>query len=55
MDFFNKLGKTASKTYQATKEKATNLSEELKIKSKNPHISSYNATVEGTQAFNIKT
>ena len=34
MDFFNKLGKTASKTYQATKEKATNLSEELKIKSK---------------------
>ena len=24
-------------------------------KKKTPHISSYNATVEGTQAFNIKT
>ena len=34
MDFFSKLGKKASKTYQATKEKAVNLSEELKIKGK---------------------
>lgn len=34
MDFFNKLGKKASETYQVTKEKATNLSEELKIKGK---------------------
>ncbi len=34
MDFFTKLGKKASETYQATKEKAVNLSEELKLKSK---------------------
>lgn len=34
MDFFNKLGKKASETYQATKEKATNISEELKLKGK---------------------
>ena len=34
MDFFNKLGKKASETYQATKEKAANLSEELKLKGK---------------------
>lgn len=34
MDFFNKLGKKASETYQATKEKASNLSDELKLKGK---------------------
>ena len=34
MDFFSKLGKKASKTYQITKEKAVNLSEELKLKGK---------------------
>ncbi len=34
MDFLNKLGKKASETYQATKEKATTISEELKLKSK---------------------
>lgn len=34
MDFFNKLGKKASQTYQATKEKATNLSDELKLRGK---------------------
>lgn len=34
MDFFSKLGKKASKTYQVTKEKAANLSEELKLKGK---------------------
>jgi hypothetical protein len=34
MDFLNKLGKKASETYQATKEKATNISEELKLKGK---------------------
>ena len=34
MDFLNKLGKKASETYQATKEKATTLSEELKLKGK---------------------
>ena len=34
MDFFNKLGKKASETYQFTKEKASNLSEELKIRGK---------------------
>ena len=34
MDFFNKLGKKASKTYQATKEKAVNITEELKLKGK---------------------
>ena len=32
MDFFDKLSKKASETYQVTKEKASNLSEELKIK-----------------------
>lgn len=32
MDFFSKLGKKASETYQITKEKATTLTEELKIK-----------------------
>ena len=34
MDFFSKLGKKASQTYQVTKEKAASLSEELKLKSK---------------------
>ena len=34
MDFFSKLSKKASETYQATKEKAVSLSEELKLKSK---------------------
>lgn len=34
MDFFSKLGKKASQTYQVTKEKAANLSEELKLKGK---------------------
>ena len=34
MDFFAKLSKKASETYQFTKEKATNLSEELKMKGK---------------------
>lgn len=34
MDFFNKLGKKASETYKVTKEKATNISEELKLKGK---------------------
>ncbi len=34
MDFLNKLGKKATETYQVTKEKASNLSEEIKIKSK---------------------
>lgn len=34
MDFFNKLGKKASETYQATKEKATNISDELKLRGK---------------------
>ncbi len=34
MDFFNKIGKKASETYQATKEKAVNISEEFKIKGK---------------------
>ena len=34
MDFLNKLGKKASETYQATKEKASTISEELKLKSK---------------------
>ena len=34
MDFFSKLGKKASQTYQVTKEKAVNLSEELKLKGK---------------------
>lgn len=34
MDFFNKLGKKASETYQVTKEKAVNISGELKLKGK---------------------
>lgn len=34
MNFLSKLGKKASETYQVTKEKATNLSEELKLKGK---------------------
>jgi hypothetical protein len=34
MEFFNKLGKKASETYQVTKEKAANISGELKIKGK---------------------
>lgn len=34
MEFFTKLGKKASETYQITKEKATTLSEELKLKGK---------------------
>ncbi len=34
MDFFSKLSKKASKTYQVTKEKAANISEELKLKGK---------------------
>ena len=34
MDFFNKLSKKASETYQFTKEKASSISEELKIKGK---------------------
>lgn len=34
MDFFNKLGKKASETYQVTKEKAVNISGELKLRGK---------------------
>ena len=34
MNFFSKLGKKASKTYQVTKEKAVSFSEELKFKTK---------------------
>ena len=34
MDFFNKLGKKATETYQLTKEKTSKLSEELKLKNK---------------------
>lgn len=34
MGFFNQLGKKASETYQVTKEKAVNISEELKLKGK---------------------
>ena len=34
MDFFDELGKKVSETYQEAKEKATNFSEELKLKSK---------------------
>ena len=34
MGFFDKLSKKASETYQVTKEKATNLSEEIKLKGK---------------------
>lgn len=43
MDFLNKLGKKASETYQVTKEKATNLSEEIKIRGK---ISEYKDKIE---------
>lgn len=32
MDFFNKLGKKASETYQVTKEKTVKFSEEMKLK-----------------------
>lgn len=34
MDFLNKLGKKASQTYQATKEKASNITDELKLRGK---------------------
>ena len=34
MGFFDKLSKKATETYQVTKEKATNLSEEIKLKGK---------------------
>lgn len=34
MDFFNKLGKKASETYQVTKEKTAKFSEEMKLKGK---------------------
>ena len=34
MDFFNKLGKKATETYQLTKEKTVKISEELKLKNK---------------------
>ena len=34
MDFFNKLGKKASETYQVTKEKTVKFSEEMKLKGK---------------------
>lgn len=34
MDFFNKLGKKASQTYQVTKEKTVKFSEEMKLKGK---------------------
>ena len=34
MDFFSKLGKKATETYQITKEKAAKVSEELKLKGK---------------------
>lgn len=34
MDFFNKLGKKASETYQVTKEKTVKFSEEVKLKMK---------------------
>ncbi len=34
MDFFNKLGKKASETYQVTKEKTVKFSEEMKLRSK---------------------
>ena len=45
MDFFDKLSKKASETYQVTKEKASNLSEELKIKGK---INELNEKIEKT-------
>ena len=34
MDFFDELGKKVSETYQEAKEKATNFSEEIKLKAK---------------------
>jgi len=34
MDFFNKLGKKATETYQVTKEKTVKFSEEMKLKRK---------------------
>ena len=34
MDFFNKLGKKASETYQVTKEKTVKFSNEVKLKGK---------------------
>lgn len=34
MDFLNKLGKKANEAYKATKEKASDISEEIKLKSK---------------------
>ena len=34
MDFFNKLGKKATETYQITKEKTSKISEELKLRNK---------------------
>ena len=34
MNFFNKLGKKASETYQLTKEKTSKISEELKLRNK---------------------
>lgn len=34
MDFFNKIGKKASETYQVTKEKTVKFSEEIKLKGK---------------------
>ena len=43
MDFFSKLSKKASETYQFTKEKASNISEELKIKGK---INEYKQNIE---------
>ncbi len=43
MEFLNKLGKKATETYQVTKEKATNLSEEIKIRGK---ISEYKEKIE---------
>ena len=34
MNFFNKLGKKATETYQFTKEKTTKISEEFKLRNK---------------------
>ena len=34
-NFFDRLGKKANEAYQATKEKTVNLTEEIKIKTKN--------------------
>ena len=47
----NEIKRKKKKKNQKKKRKTKN---KLK-KKKNPHISSYNATVEGIQAFNIKT